>query len=53
MLAGAVVLEVVLLAWIGADLEGVVLGLFALQLACAGLVVTLSFRTRVPAVERG
>jgi O-antigen/teichoic acid export membrane protein len=51
VLAGAVLLEVALLAWIGADLERVALGLFALQLACAGLVVTLSFRTRVQPLD--
>jgi O-antigen/teichoic acid export membrane protein len=56
VLAGAVVLEVALLAGIGANLEGVALGLFALQLVCAALVLTLSFRTRVPSAwpaERG
>jgi len=51
VLACAVVLEVALLAGIGANLEQVAVGLFALQLACAGLVVTLSFRTRVPPLE--
>jgi O-antigen/teichoic acid export membrane protein len=51
VLGCAVVLEVAMLAWIGADLEQVALGLFALQLVCAALVVTLSFRTRVPPVE--
>jgi O-antigen/teichoic acid export membrane protein len=56
VLAGAVVLEVALLAGIGANLERIALALFALQLVCAGLVLTLSFRTRVPSAwpaERG
>jgi O-antigen/teichoic acid export membrane protein len=56
VLACAVVLEVALLAGIGANLERIALALFALQLVCAGLVLTLSFRTRVPSAwpaERG
>jgi O-antigen/teichoic acid export membrane protein len=56
VLGCAVVLEVALLAGIGANLERVALALFALQLVCAGLVLALSFRTRVPSAwpaERG
>ena len=44
-LAVAAVAEVVLLASIGANLERVALALFALQLVCAAVVVTISFRT--------
>jgi O-antigen/teichoic acid export membrane protein len=53
VLSAAVVLEVALLAGIGANLEGVALGLFALQLVCAGVVGALSFRARVSPLERG
>jgi O-antigen/teichoic acid export membrane protein len=56
VLGCAVVLEVALLAGIGANLERIALALFALQLVCAALVLTLSFRTRVPSAwpaERG
>jgi O-antigen/teichoic acid export membrane protein len=48
VLACAVILEVTLLASIGADLEGIALALFLLQLACAGTLLAVSFRTRVP-----
>jgi hypothetical protein len=56
VLGCAVVLEVALLAGIGANLERVAMALFALQLVCATLVLALSFRTRVSAAwaaERG
>ena len=46
MLAAAVVTEVALLAGIGADLEEVAIGLFAVQLGCAAAVVSLAYRTR-------
>jgi glycosyltransferase involved in cell wall biosynthesis/O-antigen/teichoic acid export membrane protein len=46
VLALAAVLEVGLLAGIGADLEQVAMALFGLQLVCAVVLVTLSFRTR-------
>ena len=46
VLGCAVVLEVALLALIGANLERVALALFALQLVCAAVVLALSFRTR-------
>ena len=44
-LAVAAVAEVVLLASIGANLERVALALFGLQLVCAVVLLTLSFRT--------
>jgi O-antigen/teichoic acid export membrane protein len=56
VLGCAVALEVALLAGIGANLERVAVALFALQLVCAAVVLTLSFRTRVPSAwpgERG
>jgi glycosyltransferase involved in cell wall biosynthesis/O-antigen/teichoic acid export membrane protein len=46
VLAPAALLEVGLLAGIGADLEQVALALFGLQLVCAVILVTLSFRTK-------
>ena len=46
VLAVAAVAEVALLAGIGADLEQVALALMSLQLVCAAVIVTLSFRTR-------
>jgi O-antigen/teichoic acid export membrane protein len=46
LLAVAAVAEVALLAGIGADLEQVALALMSLQLVCAAVIVTLSFRTR-------
>jgi O-antigen/teichoic acid export membrane protein len=51
LLAVAAVAEVALLAGIGADLEQVALALMGLQLACAAVIVTLSFRTRVGPAE--
>jgi O-antigen/teichoic acid export membrane protein len=56
VLACAVVVEVALLAGIGANLERVAMALFALQLVCAALVLGLTVRTRVSAAwpaERG
>ena len=47
VLGCAAALEVGLLATIGANLEEVALALFALQLTCAAVVLTLSFHTRV------
>jgi O-antigen/teichoic acid export membrane protein len=47
LLAMAALVEVALLAGIGADLEQVALALMGLQLVCAAVIVTLSFRTRV------
>jgi O-antigen/teichoic acid export membrane protein len=47
VLGVAAALEVALLAGIGANLEEVALALFALQLVCATVVLTLSFNTRV------
>jgi O-antigen/teichoic acid export membrane protein len=49
LLAVAAVTEVALLAGIGANLEDVALALMGLQLVCAAVMVTLSFRTRAPA----
>jgi O-antigen/teichoic acid export membrane protein len=49
VLGCAAALEVTLLAGIGADLKEVALALFAVQLACAAVVVTLSFHTRLRA----
>jgi O-antigen/teichoic acid export membrane protein len=46
LLAVAAVAEVALLIGIGADLEEVALALMGLQLVCAAVIVTLSFRTR-------
>jgi hypothetical protein len=45
-------LEIGLLAGIGANLEEVALALFALQFACATVVLTLSFHTRVRPLAR-
>jgi O-antigen/teichoic acid export membrane protein len=45
MLAVAAAAEVVLLALIGADLERVALVLLCLQLVCAAVLLTVSFRT--------
>jgi O-antigen/teichoic acid export membrane protein len=44
-LAVAAAVEVGLLAWIGADLERVALALLGLQVVCAALLITTSFRT--------
>lgn len=44
VLAAAAVMEVVLLAAVGANLTGVALALFGLQLACATIILTLSLR---------
>jgi glycosyltransferase involved in cell wall biosynthesis/O-antigen/teichoic acid export membrane protein len=46
VLAVAAVLEVGLLASIGADLERVALALFGLQLVCGTVLMTLSFRVK-------
>jgi O-antigen/teichoic acid export membrane protein len=51
VLAVAAVMEVVLLAAVGANLTGVALALFGLQLACATVILTLSMR-QDPAKER-
>jgi O-antigen/teichoic acid export membrane protein len=51
LLAVAAVAEVALLAGIGADLEQVALALMGLQLVCAAVMVTLSFRARVGPAE--
>jgi len=49
VLAVALVVEIVVVAIIGDDLEGVALALLALQLACAVAVVGIAFRGRDPA----
>jgi O-antigen/teichoic acid export membrane protein len=46
VLAVAVTSEVVVLASLGANLERLAMGLFAVQLACALVVVTTAYRTR-------
>jgi O-antigen/teichoic acid export membrane protein len=51
VLAAAAVMEVVLLAAVGANLTGVALALFGLQLSCATIILTLSLR-QDPAKER-
>jgi O-antigen/teichoic acid export membrane protein len=51
VLAAAAVMEVVLLAAVGANLTGVAVALFGVQLACATVILTLSLR-RAPAKER-
>jgi hypothetical protein len=51
LLAVAAVAEVALLVGIGADLEEVALALMCLQLVCAAVIVTLSFRTRAAPAE--
>jgi O-antigen/teichoic acid export membrane protein len=51
ILGCAAAVEVGLLAGIGANLEEVAFGLFALQLGCAAVVLALSFRTRVQPLE--
>jgi hypothetical protein len=48
VLAAAAALEVALLLMVGANLTGVALALFGLQLACAATVLVLSFRGAVP-----
>ena len=53
LLAVAVLVEVLLLAGIGADLEQIALALMGVQTACAAVIVTLSFRTRIAAPEHG
>jgi O-antigen/teichoic acid export membrane protein len=54
VLAPAAAMEVILLAAVGANLTGVALALFCLQLACAASVLTLSFRrVGTVAVPRG
>jgi O-antigen/teichoic acid export membrane protein len=45
VLAVAAVLEVVVLAGVGADLERLAFSLFVVQLACAVVVVTIAYRT--------
>ena len=45
VLAVAVILEVVVLASVGADLERLAFALFVVQLACAVVVVTIAYRT--------
>jgi O-antigen/teichoic acid export membrane protein len=44
VLAAAAVMEVVLLSAVGANLTGVAIALFVLQLACASIILTLSLR---------
>jgi O-antigen/teichoic acid export membrane protein len=51
VLAAAAVMEIVLLAAVGANLTGVAVALFGVQLACATVILTLSLR-RAPAKER-
>jgi O-antigen/teichoic acid export membrane protein len=51
VLAAAAVMEVVLLAAVGANLTGVAVALFGVQLACTTVILTLSLR-RAPAKER-
>ena len=51
VLAAAAGMEVVLVSAVGANLTGVALALFGLQLACASIILTLSLR-RAPAKER-
>jgi O-antigen/teichoic acid export membrane protein len=53
LLAGALVTEVVLLASIGANLEWVAFALFAVQLSCAAVLVTVAFRTTGAAAVGG
>jgi O-antigen/teichoic acid export membrane protein len=51
VLAAAAVMEVVLLSAVGANLTGMALALFGVQLACATIILPLSLR-RAPAEER-
>jgi O-antigen/teichoic acid export membrane protein len=51
LLAAAAAVEVALLAGIGADLEQIALALMGVQLVCAAVIVTLSFRTMVGPAE--
>ena len=53
LLGVAALVEVALLAGIGADLEQVALALMGVQAACAAVIVTLSLRTRIAAPENG
>jgi O-antigen/teichoic acid export membrane protein len=51
ILAVAALAEIGLLAAIGADLEQIAVALMGVQLACAAVILTLSFRTRVGPAE--
>jgi O-antigen/teichoic acid export membrane protein len=51
ILAVAALAEIALLAAIGADLEQIAVALMGVQLACAAVILTLSFRTRVGPAE--
>jgi O-antigen/teichoic acid export membrane protein len=48
VLVPAAIAEVVVLLAIGADLTGIALALFTIQLVCAACVLTVSLRTRAP-----
>jgi O-antigen/teichoic acid export membrane protein len=52
VLAAAVVAEVLLLVWVGADLTEIALALAALQAACAAFMLADAFRMRLPAGPR-
>lgn len=51
VLAAAIAVEVVVLIGIGADLTAVALALLAIQVVCAGTMLTLALRQRLPAGE--
>jgi O-antigen/teichoic acid export membrane protein len=51
VLASAIVVEVAVVILIGADLTAIAIGLFAVQVVCAGTLLTLALRQRVPAGE--